>query len=233
MALSQVSRRLTRLFRKASSANQSTPPNFEDSLDNEIIPKHILDSLESYGYPEKKEIEPRPLLPSVDLNIIQYNKSTGSYDSFVTKSPDYFMERRVIFVGIVGAFVPECTCEVVYEWARASEVLKEDFYIDEITVVSKNDPFVMSHFAKKLDYQSKLNFLADWDGKFLEIMKCNMSLGLELGDRNHRFVAYAQYGILKVVHFSSWNKLYFTKSIHPCYIWRYMTDKKRRAYYFC
>lgn len=232
MALFQVSRRLTRLFRKSSSANPKTPPNFEESLDNDIIPKHILESLESYGYPDKK-LEPRPLLPQADLNIIQFNKNTSTYESFVTKSPDYFMERRVIFVGIIGAFVPECTCEVVYEWAKVSQVLKKQFSIDEITVVSKNDPFVMTHFAKKLDYQSRLNFLADWDGKFLEIMKCNMNLELELGERNHRFVAYAQYGLLKVVHSSSWNKLYFTKCIHPYYIWRYMTDKKRRAYYFC
>ena len=85
------------------------------------------------------------------------------------------------------AFVPECSCEVVYEWARAAKVFKKEYEIDDVTIVTMNDPYVVTHFAKKLDYEDRLNFIADWDGRLNDVIDCRQNFELELGIKPFKF----------------------------------------------
>ena len=228
MALPYLCRGVKVLFRQASGM----PPGFEESLSNTLVPKHIMESLESY-FEHPTEVEPRPQIPELNLHMIQYNKEKKLYENIVVNAKSYFTPKRCILIGIIGAFVPECTCEVIYEWARAAAVFKEEFDFDDITIVSMNDPFVMEHFAKKLDYEDRVNYIADWDGKLNDLMKCRYELDLELGHRNYRYAAFVMNNSLQVVQSSGWNKLFFMKMIHPIYMWQNMKNKHKRALYFC
>ena len=178
-------------------------------------------------------VEPRKPLPELDLHLVSYNPETKDYETSIINTKTYYEEKRVIFLGILGAFVPECTCEVVYEWARASEVFKERFELDDVTVITQNDPFVVTHFARKLGYEHRLNFIADWNGKLNEPMRCQKELGMELGLRNHRYNAFILYGKLQIVISSHISELFFTKCIHPIFMWQNMNDPTQNPLYFC
>ena len=179
------------------------------------------------------EIEPRIELPSMNLHMISYNWKTRQYETNIIESKSYYENKRVIFLGIIGAFVPECTCEVIFDWARASEVFKDEFVIDEITVVTQNDPFVVNHFAKRLGYKDRINFIADWNGQLNEHMKCEKELELELGKRNHRYASFIPYNTLQIVLSSAWEDMFYTKIVHPMYMWNAMKDPNQKALFFC
>ena len=59
---------------------------------------------------------------------------------------------------------------------------------DEIIAVSVNDPFVVSHFAEKLDGRQHMNFFADGNGELTKKLGLEMDLSVaHLGTRCKRF----------------------------------------------
>jgi peroxiredoxin len=227
MALFRLVPKFSGIYRAFSKRSRT-----RRTIDQILEPIEAFQELTAHlDMPEK--IEPRPEISDMDLNIIAYNPDTQDYENTVINSKAQYMEKRVLFIGIIGAFVPECTCEVVYEWAKAAKAFKIVLEVDEITVVSKNDPFVMQNFARKLGYEDRLNFLADWNGEFNKIMKSQRDFELELGTRNFRYVAYMNYGVLKCVFSSYWSEMFFTSSVEPGFIWRKMISPQENALFYC
>lgn len=228
MALFRVFRRFTNLSRRFSEM-----PNMEGFDIEELCgDKEVFEELDKYD-DGPEENEPRSPLPEMNLHMVSYNSLTKSYDTSIIKTPDFFSPKRAIFIGIIGAFVPECTCEVIYEWARASKVFKERFNLENIVVITQNDPYVVAHLAKKLDYEDRIDYIADWDGRLNALMKCEKELELELGKRNHRYAGFLLYGKLQIVVSNSVYELFFTEPVHPIFMWQGMNHPTQCPLYFC
>lgn len=211
------------------------PPGFNQDLlkdfDHEKLhPKEIKKEMEAMagGY---GEIRDRPEFPPYNLKVIEYDPADQKYKINDHLATDYFEDDFVILVGIIGAFVPECTEQVVYDWALAASSFKERFLIGKVVVVTRNDPYVTLKFAQKLGYEENLAFLADWDGKFTEISESACELEMELGTRNFRYLGFAFSGNLKVVSKCGYSDTLYTSCVHPAFLWQRFMKKVKIPYY--
>ena len=107
---------------------------------------------------------------------------------FVAKSTrELFAGKRVIIFSLPGAYTPTCS---TYQLPGFDEKYQtfQDNGIDEIYVVSVNDPFVMDSWIKSYD-EKQINYFADSNADLME--KSGFSLDLSvigLGMRLSRFV---------------------------------------------
>jgi peroxiredoxin len=207
------------------------PPEAVENFDVEIIPKEIEDEIES-RCEQFGPLQQRPVLHEFEMKLIEYSEETKEYSINTVNSSKYFDENIVIAIGIIGAFVPECTREVVYDWAVASGAYESRFDINKVVIVSRNDPYVMLKFAQKLNYEGRLSFLADWDGTFNKYIEMDVEHKLELGVRNHRYMAFLLGNSLRVVHKSYYSHLFYSKCIHPIFLWQRLMFKKKIPIYF-
>ena len=91
--------------------------------------------------------------------------------------------KKILLVGVPGAFTPTCSDEHIPGYKE----LASDFFskgIEEIYVVSTNDPFIMKSWSDLLDI-SKFKFISDGNGEFrnksgLETDLSVVGLGLRL-----------------------------------------------------
>lgn len=73
---------------------------------------------------------------------------------------DLFWRKRVIIVGIPGAFTPVCSRNHVPQFVeQAPSLLRSGF--DGIAVVASNDPWSLAAWAEELDPKGRLQFLSD------------------------------------------------------------------------
>lgn len=68
--------------------------------------------------------------------------------------------RRVILVGLPGAFTPVCTGQHLPSLVAMSDQLFNSG-IDDIICVASNSPWVMQIWAEKMDPQNRITFLSD------------------------------------------------------------------------
>lgn len=211
------------------------PPGFNEELAKDfdmdkIHPQEIVNDLETLagGY---GEIRDRPEFPPYTMKVIEYDQVDKKYKINDHLASDYFEDDFVILVGIIGAFVPECTQEVVYDWALAASSFKERFQIGKVVIVTRNDPYVTLKFAQKLDYEENVSYLADWDGKFTEISESACELEMELGTRNFRYLGFAFSGNLKVLSRCGYSDLLYTSCVHPGFLWHRFMKKFKLPYY--
>ncbi len=74
--------------------------------------------------------------------------------------------RRVVLVGLPGAFTPVCTGRHLPELIRESGRLKASG-IAEIICIAPNSPWVIDEWAKVVDPDRKLTFLSDGNMDFV------------------------------------------------------------------
>lgn len=68
--------------------------------------------------------------------------------------------KRVIVVGLPGAFTPVCTGQHLPSLvAMSDQILRSGF--DEIICVANNSPWVMQIWAEKMDPEGRITFLSD------------------------------------------------------------------------
>lgn len=73
--------------------------------------------------------------------------------------------RRVIMVGLPGAFTPVCTGQHLPALVAMADKLKQSG-IDEIVCIATNSPWVMQVWAEKIDPENRLTFLSDGNMEF-------------------------------------------------------------------
>ncbi|KAJ4958496.1 hypothetical protein NE237_025607 [Protea cynaroides] len=95
--------------------------------------------------------------------------------------------KKVILFGVPGAFTPTCSMKHVPGFIEKAEEFKAKG-VDEILLISVNDPFVMKAWAKTYPENKHVKFLADGSATY------TLALGLELdlaekglGTRSRRF----------------------------------------------
>ncbi|KAK9102735.1 hypothetical protein Sjap_019989 [Stephania japonica] len=96
--------------------------------------------------------------------------------------------KKVIIVGVPGAFTPTCSTKHVPGFVEHAEELKAKG-VDDILLVSVNDPFVMREWAKTFPDNKHVKFLADGSASYTHVLGLELDLSDEgLGIRSNRFV---------------------------------------------
>ncbi len=114
---------------------------------------------------------------------------------------DYFGGKKVVLVGVPGAFTSTCHNAHIPQFMANVGPLKAKG-VDRIAVMATNDHHVMKAWAEALGADGKIDFLADGLGDFTR------ALGLEvdmipgrLGKRCKRFSALVEDGVVTVLNF--------------------------------
>ena len=102
------------------------------------------------------------------------------------KANEIFKSKKVILVGVPGAFTPTCSDEHLPGYIKlASEFFSNG--IEEIYVVSTNDPFIMKSWSDSLNI-SDLKFISDGNGELRDKTGLITDLSIVgLGKRLSRF----------------------------------------------
>ncbi len=109
-------------------------------------------------------------------------------------SSELFNEKKIILVGVPGAFTPTCSNEHLPGYIENYESFVSKG-IDDIYFVSVNDPFVMHKWGEL--NKSNVKFIADSDGKFMKKSGFEMDLSSAgLGSRLTRFSMLIDNGLI-------------------------------------
>ena len=86
---------------------------------------------------------------------------------------DVFKGRRLVLVGVPGAFTPTCDRDHVPGFVKQAEAIKAKG-IDAIAVTAVNDAFVLKAWAAAADPEGRVTFLSDGNAEFAR------AIGLDL-----------------------------------------------------
>ena len=111
-------------------------------------------------------------------------------------SKELFAGKKVILVGVPGAFTPTCSLEHLPGFIEKKKEIYEKG-IERIIFVSKNDPFVMNEW-KKSKSENDIMFIGDSMGEFAEKtgLKIDLSV-IGLGERLSRFALVIEDNVIK------------------------------------
>ncbi|KAJ7973835.1 Peroxiredoxin [Quillaja saponaria] len=99
--------------------------------------------------------------------------------------------KKVILFGVPGAFTPTCSLKHVPGFVEKAEELKAKG-VDEILLISVNDPHVMKAWAKSYPENKHVKFLADGSAKYTHALGLELDLTEKgLGIRSKRFALLA------------------------------------------
>lgn len=130
-------------------------------------------------------------LPSATIK-----KATPSGAETISTS-DYFAGRKVVLIGVPGAFTPTCSNDHVPGFSENYDAIKARG-IDGIAVLAVNDHFVMGAWARFTGAENKLDFLADGNGEFTRALGLDLDLSAAgLGTRCKRFSMIVDDGVVK------------------------------------
>lgn len=90
-------------------------------------------------------------------------------------SLEYVSGKKVVLVGVPGAFTPTCSIKQMPGFVKnADEILSKN--VDEIICISVTNPFVMKAWGESLSVEDKITMLADGNGAFTKA--CDLELDL-------------------------------------------------------
>ena len=135
-------------------------------------------------------IQPGDRLPQVDFFVT-------TPDGLETRSTaDVFDGRRVVLVGVPGAFTPTCDRNHLPGFVEHADAILAKG-IDAIAVTAVNDAFVLKAWAAKADPGGRVTFLGDGNATFAR------ALGLEMdgsargfGVRSQRYAMVVDDGVV-------------------------------------
>ena len=112
---------------------------------------------------------------------------------------DVFDGKRVVLVGVPGAFTPTCHGSHLPGFVENADAIL-DRGIDRVVVMAVNDPHVMKAWAKAVGASERMMFLSDGNAEFTR------AAGLEtdrsasgMGVRTRRFAMIVDDGIIRSI----------------------------------
>jgi peroxiredoxin len=131
-------------------------------------------------------------LPDVEFRI---KDGDGNVTKVTTN--EYFSRKKVILVGVPGAFTSTCHKAHIPTFVANLDAIKAKG-IDKVAVVAVNDHHVMRAWAEAQDAVGKIDFLADGSAEFAKAtgLLNDITAG-GLGIRTHRYVMRVDNGIVK------------------------------------
>ena len=116
----------------------------------------------------------------------------------IIKSSQLFGDKKVLLVGVPGAFTPTCSEEHLPGYAKSMEAFKQKG-VDKVVFVTPNDPFVVKSWSKGFE-ESGIEFISDGNGEFRKKSGFEIDLSSAgLGKRFTRFAILVENGIVKKI----------------------------------
>ena len=113
------------------------------------------------------------------------------------KSDDMFPNRKVVLIGVPGAFTPTCSMNHLPGFIEHAADLKAKG-VDEVFVTGVNDVFVMGAWEKQTGGAGKVTYLADGSAKFAQAIGAELDLTeMGLGIRSKRYSMVVEDGVVK------------------------------------
>ncbi|CAG9320820.1 unnamed protein product [Blepharisma stoltei] len=109
-------------------------------------------------------------IPAMDLPIIVYERSEDNYNIKQAQSLNRLFKPKTLFLGIPGAFIPTIQVKFLPEYFRYAKEIKALSGISQICVLSVNDPYSLQTFAEEVDFEEKMIFISDWEGKLSQYL---------------------------------------------------------------
>ena len=112
---------------------------------------------------------------------------------------DVFKGRRVVVVGVPGAFTPACHRNHLPGFvAKREEILARG--VDAIAVTSVNDIFVLNAWQQQSGAEG-IEFLADGNAEFAKAIGLEMDgSGFGLGPRSQRYAMLVDDGVVRILN---------------------------------
>lgn len=117
----------------------------------------------------------------------------ASFKEVTTEGPalvsgaDLFDGKKVVLFAVPGAFTPTCHLNHLPGFLENREAILAKG-VDEIAVLSVNDPFVMAAWAKSTNGVGKIRFLADGNATFTKAIGMDVDMSAaEFGVRSKRY----------------------------------------------
>ena len=112
---------------------------------------------------------------------------------------DVFKGRRVVLVGVPGAFTPACHRNHLPGFvAKREEILARG--VDAIAVTSVNDIFVLNAWQQQSGAEG-IEFLADGNAEFAKAIGLEMDgSGFGLGPRSQRYAMVVEDGVVRILN---------------------------------
>jgi peroxiredoxin len=115
-------------------------------------------------------------------------------------SSEIFAGKKVVLVGVVGAFTSTCHNSHVATFIANLDALKARG-VDRVAVMAVNDHHVMKEWAKALGVDGKMDFLADGSAVATRAWDLvNDLTATGLGIRNKRFAMIVDDGVVKAIN---------------------------------
>ena len=111
-----------------------------------------------------------------------------------------FSGRKVVLVGLPGAFTPTCSMNHAPGFVKHAAELKAKG-VDMIAITAVNDVHVMAAWAKQLEADGKVVLLADGNGDFARAAGLEFDLTMAgMGKRSKRYSMIVDNGVIKTLN---------------------------------
>ncbi len=113
---------------------------------------------------------------------------------------EVFGGKKIVLFAVPGAFTPTCTMNHLPGYLEHHETILSSG-VDAIAVVSVNDVWVMSQWAKSTKAEEKIIFLADGNGAFTRAVGLEADMSIAgFGSRSRRYSMIVDNGVVKSVN---------------------------------
>ncbi|HEV7874780.1 MAG TPA: peroxiredoxin [Enterovirga sp.] len=113
---------------------------------------------------------------------------------------DIFKGRKVVLVGVPGAFTPTCDRNHLPGYVKQAEAIRAKGF-DAIAVTSVNDVFVLKAWGQSAGTEGKIEMLADGNGDFARALGLAFDgSGFGLGTRSQRYSMVVDDGVVTVIN---------------------------------
>ncbi len=113
---------------------------------------------------------------------------------------DLFKGKKVVLVGVPGAFTPTCHKNHLPGFIENEKAIKAKG-VDDIAIIATNDVFVMNAWAKDTHSEGKITFLADGSAAFAKATGLDLDLNERgMGMRNKRFSMIVEDGVVRTLN---------------------------------
>lgn len=138
-------------------------------------------------------IEVGDTLPQATFRVI------GPEGPMAKTTDDVFKGRRVVLVGVPGAFTPSCHRNHLPGFVAQRDAIKARG-VDAVAVTAVNDVFVLQAWAEASKAEG-IEFLADGNAEFARALGLDMDgSGFGLGTRSKRYSMLVEDGVVRVLN---------------------------------
>jgi peroxiredoxin len=115
-------------------------------------------------------------------------------------SAQLFKDKKVLIIGVVGAFTPICTKKHLPDFIPYALELKQQALLDEIVCLCVADPFVLRAWGEAIGANEHIKMLTDNNAEFAKQLNLHIDLSsIGLGVRSNRYTLLVENGVIQML----------------------------------